>query len=347
MDVEALKNESNIYDSFITTKLTNNSFGNDKNDINYLKNREARILLDSIKPQVYCNLIFTSLPALSINALDKDVSYYFKYLKNNSSSLYDIDMYMDDIISNLYVEELVIKPSARYMERQSELTPIIRFVLINWLIDVHGKFKLVPNTLFLTINILDRFLSKEDVDKKHIQLVTCSAMLIASKYEDIYSPEVKDFKYACNNAYSDEQFLRAEYEILRALNFDILNVTSFSFLEAIGFVINLSNFEFNYSRMLLELCLYDYKLLKFNSSLISCTVIYITLKSLNKNKKLDLFMDKYNRYSFENIKEVADLVCVLIRNSNNKNCKNVSLKFSFKEFYCVSNILDNFREKLK
>ncbi len=66
----------------------------------------------------------------------------------------------------------------------------MRAILIDWLVEVHLKFKLVPETLYLTVSLIDRYLEKVEVHWEKLQLVGVTAMLIASKYEEIYAPEV-------------------------------------------------------------------------------------------------------------------------------------------------------------
>jgi len=66
----------------------------------------------------------------------------------------------------------------------------MRGILVDWLVEVHLKFKLVPETLYLTINLIDRYLEKNTVMWEKLQLVGVTAMLLASKYEEIYAPEV-------------------------------------------------------------------------------------------------------------------------------------------------------------
>jgi len=54
------------------------------------------------------------------------------------------------------------------MKYQREINDKMRSILVDWLIDVHLKFKLLPETLFITINIIDRFLEKMSVTKAHL-----------------------------------------------------------------------------------------------------------------------------------------------------------------------------------
>ena len=76
------------------------------------------------------------------------------------------------------------------MHLQTDVNEKMRAILIDWLIDVHQKFELSPEALYLTINLIDRFLSVKIVPRRELQLLGMSAMLIATKYEEIWPPEV-------------------------------------------------------------------------------------------------------------------------------------------------------------
>jgi len=97
----------------------------------------------------------------------------------------------------------------------------VRAILVDWIISVHAKFKLLPETLYLTINLIDRYFSMFNVQKNEVQLVGVAALLIATKYEEIYPPTVKDFIYLTDNTYSRQQILQMEKNILFNLNFEV------------------------------------------------------------------------------------------------------------------------------
>lgn len=107
----------------------------------------------------------------------------------------------------------------------------MRKVLIDWLIDVHFNFKLLPETLFITINLLDRFTGKLQIPRKKYQLVGATCLFIASKYEEIYPPLIKDFKFITDNAYTIEEIKNMEKNILEQLDFEVTMPTSLRFLE--------------------------------------------------------------------------------------------------------------------
>ena len=90
----------------------------------------------------------------------------------------------------------------------------MRGILVDWVIEVHLRFKLLPETLFLTVNLIDRYCEQQQVHRTRLQLVAVAAMLIASKYEEIYAPMVRDFVYITDNAYSREEILEMESRML-------------------------------------------------------------------------------------------------------------------------------------
>jgi G2/mitotic-specific cyclin-B, other len=93
------------------------------------------------------------------------------------------------------------------MSGQTEINDKMRSILIDWLIEVHHKFKLQPETLFITVRIIDKYLEEAKVSKSRLQLVGVTALLIASKYEEIYPPELKDFVFITDKAYNKEDVL--------------------------------------------------------------------------------------------------------------------------------------------
>ena len=110
-----------------------------------------------------------------------------------------------------------------YLAVQTEILPRMRAVLIDWLIGVHLQFHLLQETLYTTVAILDRYLQHDvkKISRSKLQLVGVASMLIAAKYEEIYAPEVKDFVYITDRAYTEKEILKMEIKILSALNFDL------------------------------------------------------------------------------------------------------------------------------
>merc|ERR1719343_1912729 len=100
------------------------------------------------------------------------------------------------------------------MDTQTEITPKMRTILVDWLIEVHMKYKLRNESLHLTLNLIDRYLTRMPVMRTRLQLVGVVAMFIAAKFEEIDPPKVTDFVYITDNAYTKEDILFMECTVL-------------------------------------------------------------------------------------------------------------------------------------
>ncbi|XP_043529963.1 cyclin-A2-like [Chiloscyllium plagiosum] len=139
--------------------------------------------------------------------------------------------YADDIHKYLREMELKCRPKAGYMKKQPDITSSMRAILVDWLVEVGEEYKLQNETLYLAVNYIDRFLSSMSVLRGKLQLVGTAAMLLASKFEEIYPPEVAEFVYITDDTYTKKQVLRMEHLILKVLAFDLAAPTINQFLN--------------------------------------------------------------------------------------------------------------------
>lgn len=100
-------------------------------------------------------------------------------------------------------------------ENQPELSDRMRAILVSWLIEVHIKFQLQTETLYITVNLIDRYCSQCQVPRRDYQLLGVTSMLIACKYEEIYVPKIEDFVDITDNTYTKQQILNQECQILK------------------------------------------------------------------------------------------------------------------------------------
>lgn len=125
-------------------------------------------------------------------------------------------------------------PNPYYMDSQTEIQWSMRSVLMDWLVQVHGRFGLLPETLFLTVNYIDRFLTCKIVSIGKLQLAGATALLIASKYEEINCPSLQDIVYMVDGSYSAEEILKAERYMLSMLSFELGWPGPMSFLRRVS-----------------------------------------------------------------------------------------------------------------
>ena len=221
---------------------------------------------------------------------------------------------------------------------QKDINEKMRGILIDWIVDVHLKFKLRPETLFLTVNLIDRFLDKTSILRQKLQLLGVSAMLIACKYEEIYAPEIKDFVYITDQAYTKEEILHMEGNILSVLEFNLTYNSSLTFMERYANLLNYEEKSKMFARYLLELTLVEYKMIKYPQSLIASSAIYL----VNKLQKFDAWneiIEKNSRYSENELKSCAKDVLLLLQNTEKSNLQAIKKKFALPKYCEASKIL--------
>lgn len=150
---------------------------------------------------------------------------------------YDTSMvaeYGDEIFEYMRDMEVKMLPNAHYMDNQHEIQWSMRAVLMDWLVQVHHRFNLLPETLFLCVNYIDRFLSCKVVSLGKLQLVGATAIFIAAKYEEINCPSIQEIVYMVDNGYSVDEILKAERFMLTMLQFELGWPGPMSFLRRIS-----------------------------------------------------------------------------------------------------------------
>ncbi|CAM9248683.1 unnamed protein product [Choristocarpus tenellus] len=183
---------------------------------------------------------------------------------------YVIDMYK-------HFKELEEKHTPTvYMHTQTDINCKMRAILIDWIVEVHLKFKLADPTLYLTCHIIDRFCMLENVHRSKLQLVGVTALLVACKYEEIYPTEVRDCVYITDHAYSREEVLEMEQKILRRLKFEISVPTAWTFLIRFNKVARATDRQHNRSQYYLERCLQEHDSLSFRPSLLAAAAVFLS-----------------------------------------------------------------------
>ncbi|KAL8166862.1 hypothetical protein V2J09_008361 [Rumex salicifolius] len=239
----------------------------------------------------------------------------------------EVAEYVDEIYFYYWAMEAQSTSLANYMTNQTEVTPQMRGVLINWLIEVHYKFDLMPETLYLSVSILDRYLSLVTIRKSQMQLVGLTALLLASKYEDFWHPRVKDLVSISAESYTTKQMLEMEKGILRELKFRFNLPTAYvfmlRFLKASQSDAKLEHLAF----YLIELCLVEYEALSFKPSLLCAAAIYIARCTLHINPKWTALLEHHAQY-----KESQLRVCSAMILRFQKAAKNGQLNVTYEKY---------------
>ncbi|CAM9789291.1 unnamed protein product, partial [Heterosigma akashiwo] len=120
---------------------------------------------------------------------------------------------------------------ANSWENQPHVTSKMREILVDWVVMVHASYNLSPATLFLAVNVLDRFASVKPILRTQLQLVGVTSLMIAAKYYDVKSPTAKQCAYLTGGAYSVDDIFEMERNILVTVDFNLSVPTVQSFLS--------------------------------------------------------------------------------------------------------------------
>ncbi|XP_073131281.1 cyclin-A2-2 [Henckelia pumila] len=264
-----------------------------------------------------CEMIIAhrSLPAEDVKLCNKQENLPDRGIIDIDSKHKDPQMcsiYVVDIYNSLHAAELDRRPLLDYMEMlQQDITPGMRGVLIDWLVEVSEEYKLVPDTLYLTVDLIDRYLSENYIEKQNLQLLGVTCMLIASKYEEISAPCVEEFCFITDNTYKKKEVVKMESRVLNVLGFQISVPTTKKFLrrfiQAAQVFYKVPTVELEFlANFLAELTLFEYSFLKFLPSLIAASAVFLARWTLDQSEHpWNPTLEYYTRYKTAELKRAV------------------------------------------
>ena len=173
-------------------------------------------------------------------------------------------------------------PNPNYMTEQNELEWKMRTVLMDWLIEVHQKFRLLPETLLIATNLIDRFLSARVVSLIKFQLVGLTALFIAAKYEEVICPSVTHFLHMTDGGYDVDEILRAERYMLATVDFDMSYPNPLHFLRRVSKADGYDIQTRTVAKYLIEISCVDEHLLDSPPSLLAAAGMWLARLCLDR-----------------------------------------------------------------
>ena len=282
---------------------------------------------------------------------DKEKINYFDITKIENNVQIPKE-YINTIYYNLLNEENIgIYPQAKYnyMDDQSEINERMRGILIDWLIEVHFKFGFTDETLYMTVSIIDRYLSSNQITKKNLQLLGITSLFTSCKHEEIDVPKINDFTYITNNAYDKNEVIQMEDDILKFLKFNLLYPSPIKFFEYLSLHFNFNKKMHMMGKYLMESFLLDIKNIKYKSSIIACACCYIVMKFFKISNYKDSYDKKFysleinekSKFNENDIKDCAKDICLLIDSIHKNKFFGCQKKFSDENHEKVSLLIMN------
>ncbi|XP_017058671.1 G2/mitotic-specific cyclin-B3 [Drosophila ficusphila] len=262
--------------------------------------------------------------------------------RKNWDDPFQVSHYAMDIFNYLKVREPEF-PIADYMPRQIHLTPWMRTLLVDWMVEVQETFELNHETLYLAVKIVDLYLCQEVINKEKLQLLGAAAFFIACKYDERQPPLIEDFLYICDGAYNHDELVRMERETLRVIKYDLGIPLSYRFLRRYARCAKVPMPTLTLARYILELSLMDYATISFSDSQMASAALFIALRMHGGSGQLDkLTWDStliyYTGYQLSDFAEIVPVLNAGLHRKPRATIKTIRNKYSHKIFHEVAKV---------
>jgi len=273
----------------------------------------------------------TSGCAPSDNDLCQAFSDVLLDIKDVDADDYDNPMLCSEYVKDIYkyLQQLEVEQAVRpnYLVGQ-EVSGNMRAILIDWLVQVQIKFRLLQETMYMTVAIIDRFLQDNPVPKKQLQLVGVTAMFLASKYEEMYPPEIADFSFVTDKAYTTAQIRDMEMKILRVLNFGFGRPIPLQFLRRASKIGEVTAEHHTLAKYFMELTMVDYEMVHFPPSQVASAACALTLKVFNCGD-WNPTLQHYMNYTEDSLVPVMQHIAKNVCKVNEGRTKHMAVKSKY------------------
>ncbi|CAI9099593.1 OLC1v1036441C1 [Oldenlandia corymbosa var. corymbosa] len=278
-------------------------------------------------PTLSSTLSARSKAACGLNKKTKDVTVVDIDAADVNNEL-AVTEYLDDLYKFYKIAEKESRVGD-YMHSQPDIDDKMRAILIDWLIEIHRRFELSQETLYLTINIIDRYLAIKATPRKELQLLGMGAMLVASKYEEIWAPEVNDLVCISDGAYTHAQVLTMEKCILGELQWTLTVPTPYVFLvRFIKAAIPDSDIMETMVYFLAELGVMNYATITYCPSMIAASAVYAARCTLQKTPLWDETLKLHTGFSESQLLDCAKLLVTYHAMAADHKLKAIHKKYS-------------------
>ena len=238
--------------------------------------------------------------------------------------------YLNEILFNLFKEEKEAK-NKNYIDpyylitKKREVTPEMRTMIIDWMFEVHQLFNFSEKSLFMTVQLMDRFLSKEKIKPNELQLLISTCINISSKHEELEYPILDNFITVSGYNFTADDMINMEYRVLQAINWEILCPNAYDFFQIFSNICELNPIENCQGIYILNIILMDVNMLQFSVSLLAFVVTKIVTK-----KNLKIIIDFF--------KEIKNDICKI----DQKKKEDIDEKTN--DIKLIDSIISNFND---
>jgi cyclin B len=227
-----------------------------------------------------------------------------------------------------------------YMALQANINATMRAMVIDWLGGYLRKYTTRIDTLFLAVNLMDRFLGQCLISRRNLQLVGVVAMLIAAKFEEIHPPEIRDFVRVTDNAYTSDEIKHMEVSMLAALEFKVCAVTAAQFFHRYAKINNCTDLHSHLFNYILELSLLDIRMMRYPPSHVAAAACLLSNKLLRQRPSWPAAMVGKTKLSEQMLKPCAKELCGLLERAEGSKLQAIRKKFAQASYSGVASFVE-------
>jgi len=260
---------------------------------------------------------------------------------SDKSNPQEVCEYVNEIYTRFRETEGEHGPTVGILVYQYDINEKMRSILFDWLVEVHMKFRLKTETLYLTVNLIDRYLGVvHDVPRSKLQLVGVACLLLASKYEEIYPPDLYDCAKITAGAYTQHHIVSMERDVLRALEYRLTVPTHYKFLVRYIKASQCDTRTRLVAYYFCEICLPEYDMLEFKPSLIASAAVLLALKAtdpllLADPTRTTLWtetLEFYTKYTLDEVTPCAQRIINIVQKAETSSLQAIRKKYAVEKF---------------
>lgn len=249
--------------------------------------------------------------------------------------------YAEEVVENMRLHELRMQPvPADFLTKQEVISDKMRSILVDWLVEVHLKFKLTADSLLLTVQLLDRFLAAKSVQRSQLQLVGVTCLLLAAKYVEVYAPEVRDFVNITDRAYTRREIMDMEVQVLTVLKFRLQLPSPLVFLKRFARLLGADAQLECLAQYILELSLVDARMSRYQPSHVASASLLLANKVMKKPEPWPAALCKASHTTEQSLRPCGRELCALLQGAEKSSLQAVRKKFSSEKYHSVAKLLN-------
>ncbi|XP_062599123.1 cyclin-F-like isoform X1 [Saccostrea cucullata] len=248
----------------------------------------------------------------------------------------------------MFVRELVQSTTPSNTQEcfrtSQELTTSMRYILVDWLVEIAGMKDFSSHTLHIAVSVVDRYLKVHKTSRSKLQLLGVSAMVLCSRFlgKDIIT--IREAAWLTDNTYKYEDVVRMMGEISATLRGNIRVPNSLDFVEIFSSVAGLDRKCSCLSEYICELTLLQAEMGQYSPAEIAASCVLLARLLMKLEMPWPDTMVEFSGFSIEDISRCAFHMhekCFLegsVVDHRDVKLQAVKLRYAEEKFYKVSEI---------